>query len=435
MNSILFVSNGHGEDAIGAALASEMRRALGCYPAGFPPPCGRAVTAPGVALGTAFRTAPGTALRILALPLVGDGEPYLRAGIPAVHRNMPLPSGGFSVHGLRRLVGDVKAGLISIVREQARALAREVPAARLTIVVGDVYGLFLTWAFGARHTSCPIVFVPTAKSAYISRHFAAEKWFMRKVCRLVLPRDAPTFEELLAYGIRAGFCGNLMMDAIPPETGELELAGFDRVIGLLPGSRREARHNLLDMLDVVVAIHKETHGTWKGGGHDGYGFVAALAHGFDIEAFCREAASKGWQMAGYRNSRWPVIRFGGDGPAAGGPAVILTTGIFGDVVARADIFIGLAGTANEQACGMGRPVVTFPGRGPQFSRSFAVRQRRLLGDAVFLCERSPGKVAGAVLSILNDPGRYRMMAEAGRSRMWGPGATGRACELIMKILS
>jgi len=43
----------------------------------------------------------------------------------------------------------------------------------------------------------------------------------------------------------------------------------------------------------------------------------------------------------------------------------------------------MAGTAAEQAIGLGKPVIPIEGKGPQFTKSFAEAQRRLLGKYVF----------------------------------------------------
>ena len=43
----------------------------------------------------------------------------------------------------------------------------------------------------------------------------------------------------------------------------------------------------------------------------------------------------------------------------------------------------MAGTASEQAIGLAKPVIQIEGKGPQFTKSFAEAQRRLLGKSVF----------------------------------------------------
>ena len=43
----------------------------------------------------------------------------------------------------------------------------------------------------------------------------------------------------------------------------------------------------------------------------------------------------------------------------------------------------MAGTAAEQATGLSKPVIQIEGEGPQFTKSFAEAQRRLLGNYIF----------------------------------------------------
>ena len=50
----------------------------------------------------------------------------------------------------------------------------------------------------------------------------------------------------------------------------------------------------------------------------------------------------------------------------------------------------MAGTAVEQAVGIGKPVLQLPGHGPQFTAQFAEAQRRLLGPTVFCAKGDPG---------------------------------------------
>jgi len=95
---------------------------------------------------------------------------------------------------------------------------------------------------------------------------------------------------------------------------------------------------------------------------------------------------------------------------------------FADVLERSDVIIGLSGTGNEQAAGMGKPVVAFPGRGSQYTKKFASAQKQLLGEALCLVERKPEKIADAVWSIINDHTRYEYMSNTGKQRMGGPGA-------------
>ena len=51
----------------------------------------------------------------------------------------------------------------------------------------------------------------------------------------------------------------------------------------------------------------------------------------------------------------------------------------------------MAGTAAEQAIGLGKPVIQIEGKGPQFTKSFAEAQRRLLGKYVFCSSKYKDK--------------------------------------------
>ena len=51
----------------------------------------------------------------------------------------------------------------------------------------------------------------------------------------------------------------------------------------------------------------------------------------------------------------------------------------------------MAGTAAEQAIGLGKPVIQIEGKGPQFTKTFAEAQRRLLGKYVFCATKYKDK--------------------------------------------
>src|SRR5690606_8963977 len=113
----------------------------------------------------------------------------------------------------------------------------------------------------------------------------------------------------------------------------------------------------------------------------------------------------------------------------------LASGRFGPMVRACRLAVGLAGTANEQAAGLGKPVVAFPGPGFQATLTFLRDQQRLLGEADALTEPDPEAVARQVCQILTDPRRYRGMAEAGRAVMAEPGAAGRMARQILAALA
>ncbi len=116
-----------------------------------------------------------------------------------------------------------------------------------------------------------------------------------------------------------------------------------------------------------------------------------------------------------------------------GPIIKIISGRFGDLVSRSQVIIGLSGMGNEQAVGLGKPVVSFPGRGPQVTEKFLRIQRTLLGGAIYIVDRNGEAVADEVCSLLlKSPRQLREIVKMGKERMGGFGAAERVAKLIKK---
>lgn len=413
---VLLISNGHGEDLMAAQIASLLRENL-----------------------------PGAG--VMAMPLVGSGAAYTKRGFELVGPTQVLPSGGFLRNSLKNLWMDLRAGLFSLTLRQIAALRAAAPRARLVVCVGDVVLVLLAGLLARR----PIVFLPTAKSDYIAPHEAFEVRLMRRFCTAVFPRDARTAEGLREHGVNAIFLGNAMMDglattgagfgeALDPaamgdpidkgKAGALPSGGRAVTVGILPGSREEAYQNMRLIGEAAAAFAKLVEGRAT--------FLVALAGGLNIERLGEEMAGSRWRACELPRVGSP--REAGPPGLAGclereGIRLWIYRDRFGDILEAAEIVLGLAGTANEQAVGFGKPVVTFVGTGPQFNAKFAATQKRLLGEALSVVEAGPEAVAREMAAILGDPARYRRMQEAGRERMGGAGATGRIVSWLVGFLS
>jgi len=391
---VLFLSNGHGEDLIATMIAREV-------------------------------IAEGESLNIAGFPLVGLGKAYTGAGIPVVGTQKAMPSGGFLRHGLSYVLKDIKAGLISLTLQQIEDLKALGKNVSLLVSVGDIFPLFL----GGRNVKAPMLFLSTAKSEYIQGHLGIECRLMRKYAGLVLARDERTAKALQQRGVPARYAGNVMMDgfAITGESFGLNLK--KRVVGILPGSREEAYRNMKTLLQAV------SHLTDFSG--DNLDYIVGLAPNLDEDRLEQVVQEAGWRYERQdpeEKKRGVTARIY---PGSGGmtPCVTVSQGWFGDVLNISDIVIGLSGTGNEQAAGLGRPVVTFPTEGPQFSLKFAKAQKRLLGDAVAFVESDDMKdVASEVMSILGDPVRIERMREAGYERMGEQGAAKRIAKIIIDFI-
>lgn len=393
MTTVLVLSNGHGEDVIGAMIAQEVR---------------------------ALRPS----LNVVGFPLVGLGKPYRDARIKIVGVQKSMPSGGFAKHGVGLFLRDIRAGLVGLTASQIRHLRACASQVSLVVSVGDAYPLLLAGLFVRR----PILCLSTAKSEYIHGHYGVETWLMRKLAGLVLARDEKTALALAAAGVKAGFAGNVMMDGFSITGENFGLTLERKVVGILPGSRQEAYRNMVAVLEVVRRLAAATDNSLD--------FVAGLAPSLNGRLMAQTLEKAGWRCVRGDAADFEsgiIARVYPEG--LNEPCVILTQGRFGDVLNVSNIVIGLSGTGNEQAAGLGRPVVAFPTDGPQFNVRFARAQKRLLGDALVLVEEGGADaVAREVLAILADSARIAKMRRAGHERMGEQGAATRTAKIIVNYL-
>jgi uncharacterized protein (TIGR03492 family) len=397
VRNILFMSNGHGEDLIATRIIQKL------------------VDQPG--------------LEIRALPVVGTGAAYSALNIPLIVEGHNLPSGGFVRNGLRYWRMDLRAGLFALTMRQIRALRLARDRIDLAVCVGDNYLTILAGYFLRR----PIVLLPTAKSNYVSPHWPIERRWMRRFCVKIFPRDSVTTESLTGYGLPAEFLGNVMMDSLDYKGSDLQGSGTEWTIGILPGSRSEAYLNIEDIAQVVLAL-QDLLGSIDDAKPTRY--LAALTGALSIAEISERLTQSGWtiQEPGSDEQQRGITGHFNHPTRDSSVRLTFTQGRFADVLAAGNLVIGLAGTANEQAAGLGKPVVAFVGRGTQYTGKFAKTQKKLLGDSLSLVDRNPEIVAREVLNILSNRPRQERMAEIGRERMGGPGGAQRIAAEILNLV-
>lgn len=378
---LLFLTNGHGEDAIAGRLADEFR---------------------------------GLGLRLAGVPLVGEGHALREAGIEVLGPAREAPSGGW---GLRRpdlLLADLRRGWLGALGESLAAARAARP--HLAVAVGDL----LPAAF-ASLAGLPAVLVGCNKTDWYSgwgeSYLAIEVAALRVWGTEVLPRDRRTHERLSRLGLRSTWAGNVMPDLIgalpPPGEG----------IALLPGSRADARANLPLMLEALrsaglLAPAKQDPG------RSGHARPAAPAQSRPGQPAAPPAANA--QPGPVYAALAPGMDDLADLAAAAGVPVV---GIE-QALAGAGIVLGTAGTASEVAAAHGRPVIAFAGPGPQYTPYFAARQKDLLGDALVLCERDPEAIGAAARLALADAAFRTRAACAGRERVGEPGAAREIAQVL-----
>ncbi|WP_424951286.1 lipid-A-disaccharide synthase-related protein [Deinococcus sp.] len=386
---ILIVSNGGAEDLIGAALARELK-----------------------ALAD---------LKILALPLVGAGAAYTsvarRTG-PA----LDLPSGGFPFGSLGNLKADLEAGLIGTSLRQGLAAWRAGRQVGTVVVVGDSFALSVG-TLAARQNAqtgprLPLVHLQPLVSrlygeglgllghlrelnALGANAFMPWELALGRRARRVYTRDAASARSLALRGVNAVYRGSFAMDVLPMPERNLEPYRDGRpLLALMPGGRGDARESLPIMLEAAARL-------------PGLQAMVAWPKGWE-----KLPPLPGWTLGVLDADTARLTR--------GDTQVWLLRHGFSALLHMArqtgGLALGTAGTASEQAAGLGVPVVGFPTSGPQYTPGFARRQARLLGRALTLTARDARAVAAALERLNLQRGLHHAAAQDGRARIGEAGA-------------
>ena len=366
---ISFLTNGYGEDRTGAFIASELRRLAPSHP-------------------------------IVAIPMVSRGNDFQKQGFETVWEGAFPPGQGFGSQEIRLFLKD-----IPYARDYFRYLgflARRRSEFDHAFVIGDVFLLIHAY-FGLGRKS---VFLALAKSDHMNPHSAIEEWVIRRFASRVLTRDAYTAQRLRANGIDARFLGNPIMDGIGEPGPEKQIQ--PPVIGLFPGSRDEADYNFRRILTVIDGISEPAQ------------YLCALSPVLDMEKMAESARGDGWLLTdgGMLRKGEKAVKMGKD--------------LFETVLHDSTLIIGMAGTANEQAAGMGRPVLSFRGAGAQTTPSRMIDQERLLGGAVAYISDYPDGISREISWLLSHPAERLRRGAIGRERMGPPGGAKKIAEFLVQ---
>ncbi|MGE3727812.1 MAG: lipid-A-disaccharide synthase-related protein [Candidatus Sericytochromatia bacterium] len=384
---ILFLSNGSGEDKIASVLAQFWQQ-----------------------------TRPQDSL--VALALVGHGDFYTSAGISLLSPGFAPPSAGFAYLHPLKLLKDFRAGLGGHLAQTWRRL-KSTPADAV-IAVGDIVAVAMAWRSGR-----PFAFVGCALSDYYTagQHHTydpLQRLGLKQAHLGIFPRDQLTAQALQSRGLPALCLGNPMLDALEYDANwQYSPLSGRYIVAVAPGSHADALVNFR----LILAQLSEC---WE----LPVDYLCALAPGKEKQAFEQVLATTGWQKKGERNQAfWQ----------RSAAEIRLIEGAWGSILAQSQILIGLAGTANEQAAGLGIPIVSFSGQGLQYSSRFAEAQTRLLGPALHWLEPChPAILAHTLKRLLCDKlvsELAQKQAQAVSHERFGPvGAAGRIVAEIQRRL-
>ncbi|AFZ44859.1 hypothetical protein PCC7418_2721 [Halothece sp. PCC 7418] len=409
---LLCLSNGHGEDVIAVRILTALRQQ-------------------------------DPSVEIAALPIVGNGSAYHRSRIQLITPGKTMPSGGFIYMDAKELWRDVRGGLIALTLAQLKAVRRWAKQGGIILAVGDIVPLLFAWLSGTDY-----IFVGTAKSEYYLRdevgwlpktsnferklgsvYLPWERCLMKtRRCRGVFPRDRLTTQVLQQFKIPAYDFGNAMMDGIVPESPMTEQSDWQRSLRilLLPGSRSpEAERNWELILDAVESMIRRE-------GKRRLSFFSAIAPSLNLDPFCEALQARGWHPNPNPSTATVIQDQQGLAFQQGVTPLLLTQNAYHSCLLASDLAIAMAGTATEQFVGLGKPVITFPGNGPQYTPAFAEAQTRLLGASVILVKK-PSQAADVFQELFTDPDRLQLIADNGKQRMGKPGAASRIADHLLSL--
>ncbi len=400
--NLLVLCNGHGEDLIALRVLQALHKLR-----------------------------PSLSLEVL--PLVGEGkvfelaiaEGWLRRIGPSVR----LPSGGFSNQSLRALLADMSGGIFKLTWDQFICVCNAAGEGRVILAVGDFFPLLLAWI------SCTSFgFIGTPKSDYTWRsgpgrsisdfyhRLKGTEWdpweyflMCSPRCKMVAVRDSLTARGLRCHGVNAQSPGNPMMDGFNEGNCPDSLISYRRLL-LLCGSRMpEAKYNLIRLLKGVTSLDTK--------------LPLAIFIALGVEPEVNEVEEVLIDF-GYKKCRINDSFIGSKACwEKDSHLILIGPGQFSKWATWVEVGLANAGTATEQLVGLGIPAVSLPGSGPQFKKSFALRQSRLLGGAVITCS-NPEQLAEKLQVLLAKKDFRRKLGLIGAKRMGSAGGSASLANLV-----
>jgi len=407
-NSLLILCNGHGEDVIALEIIKRLLKKI-------------------------------KTINIEVLPLVGNGEIFntiKSKNFRKIGHLKALPSGGFSNQSLRGFLLDFFSGFIFDVYKNFLIVKKKSELNYKIIAVGDFLPLFFAWS-----SKCEFSFIGTPKSDHtwsngpgwslsdFYHKLKGSEWdpweiFLMKSprCKGLIMRDEITANNLVRKKLNAKYFGNPMMDFVNENNKKISnIINFQRII-LLIGSRfPEAINNLDNFLNCLKDFNLSKK------------LIILLpltinANESEIKIFL--------QKYGFSQQKSSKFMIDEDSVWKNNEKyILLGKSKFKNWANMAMVGLSNAGTATEQISGLGIPSLSYPGPGPQFTKSFAKRQSRLLGGSVIVCNDK--KILLDNLIILLNQKEYRLkQAILGKKRMGRRGASDKIVESIhLNLLS
>jgi len=333
---ILILSNGHGEDLSGSLIAKQFVK---------------------------------SGYSVHALPIVGMGNHYEKEQIKIIGKTKEFRTGGIGYNSFKGRFTEILQGEIFYLLKRLCLTFKIRNKYDYFFVVGDIVPVFFAWV-------CKKDFF-TYLVAYSSHYegklklpWPSKFFLLSKKAKKIYTRDSLTANDLtLQLKKEVSFLGNPFMDKFFLKDKELKKSDFS--FALLPGSRfPEILDNFILILEVLEALSDFSY-------FQKIDFNFAIVNALSPSKIIEILKNRKWVNLERINERC-LIKF-----QYKSLKVNLYWNTFEEILSKSRCCICMAGTAAEQAIGLGKPVIQIEGKGPQFTKSFAEAQRRLLGKYVF----------------------------------------------------
>lgn len=362
---ILFISNGHGEDWIGAAIVAKLPETV----------------------------------EVEAYPMIGAGSAY--TGIcPIVGPRASLRSGGART-AKGSLRADLAGGGLGTIPPALKFLRRIKDYYDEVVVIGDMVGVIAAYVSGLRD----LFYVDCYKTGYARLYSPLEKWVIRQSCGVVISRRQNLADMLIQGGVDARCGGNIMMDTIPyGDYNATSRRSRPQAVTLLPGSRGPTSENFSLQVEALRRLPPELMPD----------IFVAVAGEVDVSDL---AARSGLTRSPLLSSERADLGLLVDDRLT---IHMARGGALGNLVEASDLVLSQAGTATTQALGLGRPSITFVSSADRRSRFEA--EQRYFGEARMETPATAEGIGAALEKLLSDPAECRRLAGIGRERVGGPDA-------------
>ena len=344
MSKILVLSNGHGEDLSGSLIAKQFEK---------------------------------SGYSVNALPIVGKGNHYEKEKIKIIGKTKEFSTGGIGYNSFKGRLTEILGGEIFYLLKRLYLTFKIRKKYDYFFVVGDIVPVFFAWV-------CKKDFF-TYLVAYSSHYegklklpWPSKFFLLSQKAKKIYTRDSLTANDLtFQLKKKVSFLGNPFMDKFFSKDSEIKKS--ELCIGLFPGSRSP---EMLDNFILILEVLEEL---------SDLRFFQKIEFNFAIV----NALPSSKVMEIFENRGWLYLEKIKDKHLLKFKYKSLEVNTywnnFDKILMKSRCCISMAGTAAEQAIGLGKPVIQIEGKGPQFTRSFAEAQRRLLGKYVFCATKYQDK--------------------------------------------